>query len=213
MQKEVYGTDDFDYLLYEPQPRQAQKNYPLILFLHGSGERGDDLNAVRRIALPQLLDRAEYPAFVVSPQCKADLTWVSQTEKLHRLIKRIVEAYPIDPDALSVTGLSMGGFGVFQMIMDYPRLFCAAAPLCGGGTAWRADRIAHLPIRIYHGEKDDQVDCFYSQDIYRRLQSCNAADASLILYPTLGHNIWDEVYPHTDVIEWLLSKRKGADGR
>lgn len=195
-------------MLYEPENYSSDGKYPLILFLHGSGERGDDVNLVKRYGVPKRCESKLLPAFVLAPQCKKGRLWNGQTEKLYALVREITETYPIDADAVSVTGLSMGGFGVFQMIMDYPHLFSAAAPLCGGGAVWNLGVAAHLPIRIYHGEKDEDVDCFYSEDAYRRLKKYNAADASLFLYPDLGHNIWDYVYNETDLLEWLISKRR-----
>lgn len=207
MQREFRGKD-FDYLLYEPKNYSPNGKYPLILFLHGSGERGDDVNLVKRYGVPKYCESKPLSAFVLAPQCKKNRTWLSLTEELYALVREITETYPIDADAVSVTGLSMGGFGVFQMIMDYPYLFSAAAPLCGGGTAWRLNEVAHLPIRIYHGEKDGDVDCFYSKDAYNRLKKYGAADVSLFLYPDFGHNIWDYVYNETDLLEWLISKRR-----
>ena len=207
MQNAFCGKD-FDYLLYQPGNYSPETKYPLIVFLHGSGERGDDIEKVRRYGVPKCCEEKLLPAFVLAPQCRTGRIWDSQTEKLYALISEIMEKYPIDADAVSVTGLSMGGFGVFQMITDYPHLFSAAAPLCGGSVSWRLNVVAHLPIRIYHGERGEDVDCFYSRDAYKKLKQFNAADASLIVYPDLGHNIWDYTYRETDLIDWLISQRR-----
>ena len=125
----------------------------------------------------------------------------------------MISKYSIDENAISITGLSMGGFGTWQTIMDYPSLFSAAAPVCGGGMAWRADVIADLPIRIYHGEADDVVDVFYSKDMYRALKVNDATDVNLILYRDKGHDLGNAVYGQTDLIDWLISERRKSATR
>ena len=209
MQQAVYGKGKLNYLIYTPSEMSKDEKYPLILFLHGAGERGDDLEKVKRHGIAKIFDgNVNYKAIAVSPQCPEGKTWNSQTETLYELIQDIVAQYPIDENAITITGLSMGGFGTWQMIMDYPTLFSAASPICGGGMAWRAGTIVDLPIRIYHGEIDEAVDVFYSRDLYRALKEENAKDVSLFVYPNVGHGVWTEAYEQTDLIEWLLSKRK-----
>lgn len=209
MLKAVCGESYFDYWVYFPKDYDAKTKYPLVFFLHGAGERGNDLKLVLRYGIPKLLnDGLEYGAVVVSPQCKADITWTSQSEKLREFLAFVIDKYNVDEDAVSITGLSMGGFGTWQMICDYPELFSAAAPICGGGMSWRADRITHLPIRIFHGEKDTDVDSFYSKDFYRRLKQYNASDVELFLYPNIGHGSWVQAYEQTDLLDWLISKRR-----
>jgi len=209
MQRSIYGESGFDYLLYLPRTYDPEKKYPLVLFLHGANERGDDLSELLRYGLPKMLGNGfDYEAVVVSPQCKAGFTWNSQTEKLREFLAFVIGKYNIDEDAVSVTGLSMGGFGTWQMICDYPGLFSAAAPICGGGMPWRADTIAHLPIRIFHGEKDTDVDPFYSKDFYRKLKECNAEDVEIFLYPDVAHKSWDPAYEESDLLDWLVSQRR-----
>lgn len=209
MQKEVYGESFFDYLLYLPENYDVKKRYPLIIFLHGAGERGDDLSVLKRHSIPAIFDRdVSYQAIVVSPQCKENKTWSSTPEKVVAFIKEMIARYNADEDAVTITGISMGGYGTWQVIMDNPTLFAAAAPICGGGMAWRADVLVGLPLRIFHGEADGVVNVFYSKDIYRRLQECGAKDVELFLYPNVGHDVWEQAYKETDLIDWLLSKRR-----
>lgn len=211
MQQEIYGENEFDYLLYLPTGYEKNKKYPLIIFLHGAGERGDDLLKLKAHSIPKIFDGdVNYQAIVVSPQCKQNTTWTSQIEKIYAFISFIIEKYNVDKDAVTITGVSMGGFGVWQTIMDYPQLFSAAAPICGGGMAWRADVIRDLPIRIYHGEKDESVDVFYSKDLYRSLIRNNAKDVELFLYPNVGHNVWNQAYEETDLIQWLISQKHNS---
>ena len=209
MQKEIYGKSEFDYLLYLPTNYDGNRKYPLIVFLHGAGERGDNLATLKRHSVPKIFDgEADKCAIAVSPQCKTGKTWSSDPEKVHRFISDIMREYAVDKDAVSITGVSMGGFGTWQIIADYPELFAAAAPICGGGMAWRSDVIADMPIRIYHGEIDDTVDIFYSKDMYRALKAHNAADVRFFLYPNVGHDVWNIAYEQTDLIDWLISKRR-----
>ncbi len=209
MLKAVYGESDFDYWVYTPEGYDPKKEYPLIFFLHGAGERGDDLPLVLRFGLPKMLRNGyECEAVIVCPQCKANMTWNSQIERVRKFLGEIMEKYSIDEDAVSVTGLSMGGFGTWQMICDYPDLFSAAAPVCGGGMPWRADVIKHLPIRIFHGEEDADVDPFYSKDFYEKLKKCGAEDVEIFLYPNVKHNSWVQAYEQSDLIPWLISKRR-----
>ena len=209
MQQEIYGENLFDYLLYLPKNYYASKKYPLMIFLHGAGERGNNLSILKCHSIPKVFDGdVDYEAIVVSPQCKHEKTWNSDIVRLRNFISEMIEKYNVDENAVSITGISMGGFGTWQMIMDYPDLFAAASPICGGGMAWRAGTILNLPIRIYHGEIDDAVNVFYSKDIYRVLKKHNAKDAELFLYPNVGHDVWNQAYEQTDLISWLISKRK-----
>ncbi len=209
MQKAIYGESVFDYLLYLPKNYDVQKKYPLLIFLHGAGERGNDLSILKRHSIPCLFDGdVNYEAIVISPQCKADKTWSSTPEKVVEFINEMTEKYNADKDAVVITGISMGGYGTWQIIMDNPGLFAAAAPICGGGMAWRAEVIKDLPLRIYHGEEDGVVNVFYSKDIYQALKNRGAKDVQLFLYPNVGHDVWEKVYNETDLIDWLLSKRR-----
>lgn len=209
MQQAIYGKADFNYLLYLPKNFDGMAKFPLVIFLHGAGECGEDLNLLKCHSIPKICDKdADFPAVIVSPQCEAGKTWDSQTDRLYSFIQYIIREYAIDENAVSITGLSMGGFGVWQMIMDYPDLFSAAAPVCGGGMSWRVPAILNLPIRIYHGENDSAVNCFYAKDMYNALKNHGAKNVELFLYPGIDHDVWNIVYEKTDAIDWLIKNRK-----
>jgi len=209
MQKAIYGESLFDYLLYLPKDYTETKKYPLIFFLHGAGERGNDLSILKVHSIPKVFDGdVNYQAIVVSPQCKEGLTWNSQIEKLYEFIKEIIAKYNVLENAVSITGVSMGAYGTWQTIMDHPEIFSCASPICGGGLAWRAGVLVDLPLRIYHGEKDATVDVFYSKDIYRVLKNAGAKNVELFLYPEVGHNVWNQAYEETDLINWLINTRR-----
>ena len=209
MQIEVYGKSFFNYLLFLPKGYDKTKKYPLMIFLHGAGERGDDLKMLKVHSIPKIFDGdVDYQAIVVSPQCKSGETWNTNIESLKKFILEMIEVYNADKNAVSITGISMGGFGTWQTIMDMPEVFSCASPICAGGMAWRASVLTDLPLRIYHGELDQAVDVFYSKDLYRALKDCGAKEVELFLYPEVGHNVWNNAYEETDLISWLISKRK-----
>ena len=208
MQIAVYDEAQFNYLVYFPKCYDETKKYPLMLFLHGMGERGNELSILKRTGIPKIFDcDVDYEVIVVSPQCPENLTWNSRPEKLFRFLQWIIKKYNADEDAVSITGLSMGGFGTWQLIADYPQIFSAAAPICGG-RASVLERAASVPIRIYHGEKDDVVSVMYSKDAYEILKRHNAKDVELFIYPECYHDSWTKAYEQTDLIDWLISKRK-----
>ena len=209
MQREVCNKDIFDYLEYLPKDYNLFKKYPLVLFLHGAGERSSNLELLKEAIVPKIMqEKDDFQAVVISPLCKEGIVWTSQTESLFKFIDSIVGKYSIDINAISVTGLSMGGYGTWQLIMDKPDLFSAAAPICGGGLAPLLYPAVNLPIRIFHGEKDDIVDCFYSKDAYNRLVSYGAKNIELTLYPECYHDCWTKAYRETNLLQWLIEQRK-----
>jgi predicted peptidase len=138
------------YLLYLPKDYAEKDSWPLMLFLHGAGERGDDLQRVKVHGPPKLIAAGkEFPFIVVSPQCPKDRSW--ETLELTALVDEIVEKYKVDPDRIYVTGLSMGGFGTWSLAACTPHRFAALVPICGGGEPQAAKRIAHVPVWVFHG--------------------------------------------------------------
>ena len=208
MQIEVYGESHFDYLVYLPKNYEANKKYPLMLFLHGVGECGDDLSLLKVTGVPKILDKdVDYKAIIVSPQCKKNRSWNSNSDKLFEFLQWAIKKYNADENAVSVTGLSMGAFGTWQLIADHSETFSAAAPICGG---WAVGiyRAINLPIRIYHGEQDNVVNVQNSKDAYQILKNNGAKEVELFLYPECNHNSWTKTYERTDLLDWLINKRR-----
>lgn len=206
----------------------ALRKYPLVIFLHGSGERGNDNEAqlkwgVMNFATDQAMKM--YPAYVIAPQCPAGQSWSnfsisrktdearlmdnpSKTmELLIQLIKKLTKELPIDPDRVYITGLSMGGFGTFDAIERYPGLFAAAVPVCGGGDISRAESIRKIPIWIFHGSEDTTVDPQYSLDMAQALTRAGA-HPGLTLYPEVGHFSWLAAYSDPLMMEWLFRQKR-----
>jgi predicted peptidase len=205
--KEVYRTVTFGYLLQFPADYDAgnSEGYPLLLFLHGSGERGTNLELVEKQGPPKVARDMDLPFIIVSPQCPEDTWW--DVDDLKVLVDEIVAAYPIDPSRLYITGLSMGGYGTWEMLMKYPNLFAAAIPVCGGGYAARARLIRDIPIWAFHGQKDEVVPIDNSQRIVDALKKLDA-DITFTIYPEAGHDAWTETYQNPDIYTWLLKHSK-----
>ncbi len=210
MQKAVIGETFFDYLIYLPNDYDGIKKYPLVLYLHGAGERAntsEDIFLLKRFGPPKLCDLNDYDAIIVSPQVKQPWTWSSFPEKLKDFLEEIIKKYSVDENAVSITGVSMGCFGMYQVLMDYPNLFSGAVAVCGGGMDWRSDTIKDLPLRIYHGKEDWAVSCVYAQAMYEKLLYYGAKKVELNIIPNMGHNVWDVVYEDTDALSWLIRQR------
>lgn len=208
MQKEIYGESCFNYLASFPKNYDANRKYPLVLFLHGAGERGDDLSILTRTGIPKIFaGEVAYEAIVVSPQCPEGKSWNSFPHKLFEFLQYVIRKYKVEEKAISITGLSLGGSGTWLMVTEYPEMFSAAAPICGVRPPL-VNRAANVPICIYHGEKDDIVDVAQSKEAYKLLRSANAKEVELFLYPECDHDSWTKAYEETDLIDWLIGKRK-----
>lgn len=195
-------------LLYPPadfRPDQPQR-WPLVLFLHGSGERGTDLARLRSQGLPPLLDAGlSLPAYVLAPQCPEGAWW--NPAQLADLLDTVEAAYPIDPQRLSVTGLSMGGYGSWALALEQPHRFSALAPICGGGDPGRAAEIAHLPQGVFHGARDEVVPLAESERMVAALHAAGA-DVRFTVYPEAGHDAWTPAYREPDLLPWLIGQRR-----
>lgn len=211
----ITHTTTLDYLLSAPHgynPDDAAARWPLILFLHGSGERSDHpdgLDGVKAHGLPKRLEnKLTLPFFVVSPQCPADDWWSSQLEALARLLDSVLAAYPVDARRVYLTGLSMGGHGAWHMAVRYPERFAAVAPICGG-LPWFIDLdravavLKHMPLWVFHGAKDQVVLPEESQRMVKALRAAGG-DVKFTLYRNAGHDSWTQAYANPRLYRWLL---------
>jgi predicted peptidase len=207
-EKEVMIT--LKYLLYLPEDfgKEPGKKWPVILFLHGAGERGDNLELVKKHGPPKRISEGrKFPFIVVSPQCPANDWW--STEKLFHLLDEIESKYEVDRGRVYVTGLSMGGFASWNMGMEQPERIAAIAPICGGGEPVLAWRYRSLPIWAFHGAKDTVVPLRRSEEMVEAVQKAGG-DVKLTVYAEAEHDSWTETYDNPDLYDWFLShERKG----
>jgi len=219
--------DTLRYRFLSPDYDTVRK-YPLVIFLHGSGERGDDNEAqlkwgVLNFATDEMMN--VHPAFVIAPQCPQNSQWAGYAKSpdafsipmqasptkpmqlLIDLIRQTIKNFPVDTGRIYITGLSMGGFGTFDAIERYPNLFAAAVPVCGGGDIAKVAAIRHIPIWVFHGSEDAAVNPNYSIDMVSALQKAGA-HPGFTLYPEAGHFSWNGAYSDKRMMDWLFSQRK-----
>ncbi len=209
MNRKVYEKKDgykMNYLVYFPDD---VKDLPLIVYLHGAGERGDKWEHLFRHGLARLLNEGrEYPAVVLCPQCPAPFIWNNVVADLKEIIDSVVAEYGIKRDRILLTGSSMGGYGTWETAMCYPETFAAIAPVAGGGVAWRSGKLKDIPVRAYHGTADTCVEYINSEIMVNGVNE-RGGKAELISLSGLEHNDGiDYAYRETDLMDWLLSHRK-----
>jgi predicted peptidase len=199
---------EMGYLLYLPQEYDEQESWPLLLFLHGAGERGDDLELVKKHGPPKLIEQGkDFPFIVVSPQCPRDRWW--EAAELAALLDEIGRNYKVDADRVYVTGLSMGGFGAWRLAFYAPEKLAAIAPICGGGEIYWAPRLAKLPVWAFHGAKDAGVPPERSQMMIDAIKKLGG-DPKLTIYPDAAHDAWTETYNNPEFYEWLLKQKRSG---
>ena len=193
-------------LLFTPLHTQ---DAPLIIYLHGAGERGENKDHLYKHGIPKLISEGrEYPAIILCPQCPAEFVWNNVVRELKAMIDKVVEEYSIKPDRISITGSSMGGFGTWEMALTYTALFAAAAPVAGGGLSWRTPNLRKTPIFAYHGSIDNAVPPIYSELMVNSTNR-SGGKAELVILENLGHNDGiDYAYRNTDLIEKLINARR-----
>ena len=179
--------------------------------MHGAGERGDDIEVVKKHGPPKLVDAGEdIQAIIVSPQCPTGEWWNNKVEALAALLDEIEASYRVDPDRIYVTGLSMGGFGSWALATEQPDRFAAIVPICGGAVLLSAFQLTKLPIWAFHGEADSVVPVEESRRMVEALQRFGSTQAKLTIYPGVNHDSWTQTYENPEVWEWMLSQKRSA---
>lgn len=206
-------TATLDYLLYLPQGYDAKGNttWPLMLFLHGAGERGSDLTKVAIHGPPKLVKEGkQFPFILVSPQCPENERW--QADTLLALLDDLRAKYRVDPKRVYLTGLSMGGYGSWSLGVSHPEKFAAIAPICGGGqtidvklaSRQKAPILKTLGVWAFHGGKDSAVPVEESERMVKELKRAGCTDVKLTVYPEASHNSWTVTYDNPELYEWFL---------
>lgn len=202
------------YLQYLPEGYDAatDRKWPLLVFLHGAGERGSNLELVKVHGPPMLAEAGKkLPFIVIAPQCPTDSWW--NWEPVMPLIEHLEKNLRVDSERIYLTGLSMGGYGTWGLATQYPEKFAAVAPICGGGVPYLTQRIPHLPVWAFHGGKDQVVPASESERMIAGLKRAGNTHAWLTIYPEAGHNSWTEAYNTEALYQWLLDQQHGKPGQ
>ena len=234
---ELYSKETFisadgsmPYRLLTPDNYDATKTYPLLVFLHGSGERGSD-NELQLVHGASFFAsdsvRARFPAFVVFPQCPKDESWSfynysdpkedgkftapaktynhKQQQLLEALINDLSQYYSIDQTRLYIGGLSMGAMGTLELIKRNPKRFAAAFAICGGANPKAARKLKHTPLWLFHGEADQVVPAYFSTELFNALK-LRRADVKITMYAKVGHDSWTPTFKEPELLSWIFSK-------
>ncbi len=208
MNRIEHNEKTFEFPFVEYSPQNKINKLPLILTLHGAGERGNGNEDLKRVDIHGFADTIrdeEIGCLFIMPQCPTNSFWAARVESILRFIEQLKEAYNIDENRIYLTGLSMGGYGTWFTSMASPDTFAAIAPVCGGGMDWNAD-VLKMPIWTFHGSVDDVVNPKYTDMMVEALGRCGA-DIKYTKFEGVGHNAWDYAY-NKELIDWLLSKSK-----
>ncbi|MBZ5855933.1 carboxylesterase family protein [Flavihumibacter profundi] len=225
--------DTLPYRILYPENYDRGKKYPLVLFLHGAGERGND-NELQLVHGSKLFladsNRRKYPAIVIIPQCPLNVAWSSvsvdrqkQPMEFHfsyknplsaplrsaiALTQSLINSESVDAKRVYITGLSMGGMGTYEAVYHMPKLFAAAAPICGGGDAASYTRkTAKVPFWIFHGDADAVVNVQLSRDMVARLKELKGK-VKYTEYPGVNHNSWDNAFAEPDFLAWIFAQHR-----
>ena len=227
-QKNTYTSGD-QKLLYRfltPPEITPGKKYPLVLFLHGAGERGNDNTKQLVHGLSEFIkpdNRIDFPCFVIAPQCPAERKWVevdwTKTEHdmpakmsiplnlTNELMQQTTKNLPVDINRIYITGLSMGGYGTWDFIQRKPDYFAAAIPVCGGADENYANQLTSLPIWAFHGDKDTAVPLIRTTRMIEAIKQAGGTP-TVTIYPGVGHNSWTQTYANREVLKWLFNQRR-----
>lgn len=212
LETQIVKTVRVRYLLYLPKgycKGGPRKRWPLMLFLHGAGERGNNLRLVKKHGPPKRIEQgADLPFIVVSPQCPKEQWW--SEDVLLTLLDEIVAGYAVDESRVYVTGLSMGGRGTWALVSACPERFAAAVPVCGWCEPFAAPRLKALPIWAFHGEKDPLVPVSKSRNMVQAIKAAGGRKVRMTIYPEAGHDSWTETYENPELYKWLLKHRRPA---
>lgn len=220
--------DSLDYRMISPENMKTKGKYPLVLFLHGAGERGND-NERQMVHGSQMflnpVNREKYPAFVLFPQCPQSGYWAYESRpasftdmpaeveisRVFKTLKQLLDSYIANPNVdasrVYIMGLSMGAMGTFDMVIRFPEVFAAAVPICGTVNPDRLAAAKDVKFRIFHGDADDVVPVECSRKAYKALKAAGA-DVEYIEFPGCNHGSWNPAFSTPDFMKWLFKQKK-----
>ena len=206
MKTETLQLDGIQYLKVYPKTYEEGKKHPVIIFLHGAGTRGTDIESVRTNPYFTITKTYEdFPFITIAPYCHED-TWYDKLEFLKKLVYKIAQSDFADSERIYLMGNSMGGYGTWQLAMSIPEMFAAIVPICGGGMYWNAPTLVNVPVWATHGGKDSVV---YPEESQKMVDAVNHAggNAKLTIYHDNHHDVWTDTYKNPEIFEWLLSHK------
>jgi predicted peptidase len=200
------------YVLFVPHDYTDDKPYPVILFLHGAGERTGGKKQPVEVGIGPAIKKREkdFPALVIIPQARAGGNWQANSPDAKRALDILVEVekeYKIDDKRVYLTGLSLGGMGTWGLAIAHPDKWAAIVPVCGRGDTSNAEKIKDLPCWCFHGDKDSAVNVKHSREMIEALKKAGG-DPKYTEYPGVGHNSWDKAYGTDELYDWLLKQHK-----
>jgi len=203
------------YMVYLPTAySESNRQWPLVLFLHGSGASGSDLDRVAAASLPKRTREKDFPFVILAPQCPGEDDWTfpGQQQRISDLLEDITKRYSIDERRVYATGCSMGGYAVWRLAYSYPHRFAAVAPICGVGSPGAAERMKDLPVWVFHGALDSRVPVEASRKMVKALRE-NGSPVRYTEYPDAGHDSWTRTFNNPEFFEWLLSQRQPLESQ
>lgn len=214
----ITRSAETQYLLYLPKdynPKSRQR-WPLMLFLHGAGERGTNVQRVAIHGPLKLVKQGkDFPFIIVAPLCPEGELW--ENEPLLKLLEHVEKKFAVDTNRVYLTGLSMGGYGTWRLGLAHPEKFAAIVPICGGGQlidvllagyGKKVNPLKTFPIWAFHGAKDPAVPLEESERMIKAIKKSGETEATLTIYPDAGHDSWTATYNNPELYEWLLKHER-----
>ena len=201
-----------NYRVYVPAYYDEKCEYPVLLFLHGAGEKGSDNEIQLTVMMNSMFNQDNAlltEAIVIAPQCSYDMGWW-EVGSLKRLLDTVCDEYSVDHDRIYVMGYSMGGFGSFDLITSYTDTFAAAVPICSGASASDAYTLENFPLYIVHGAKDNTCPVSGSRTIVNALKNLGSTSVVYEELPNHGHNVWGYTANKPEILEWLFEQDLSA---
>ena len=208
MNRIEHREEKWEFPFVEYSPKEKKENLPLVIQLHGAGERGEgkeDLEKVDVHGFSKYVKDADYECILIMPQCPQNTFWAARVESIVSFIEKLIKEYKADEDRVYLTGLSMGGFGTWFTAMARPDIFAAIAPVCGGGMPWNAG-VLKMPVWAFHGVEDPTVSVNHSDEMVAKLKVLGA-DVTYTRLDGVGHDAWNNAY-NEKLLLWLLSKKR-----
>lgn len=206
---ELKGSFPVTYVLYLPPgySRDLGKKAPLILYLHGAGDKENPERLMQKSLFTYLQTHPELPFMVLAPICPQNEWWVEKIKDLNFFLDLMLKKYRIDPERVYLTGASMGGYGTWHWAVRNPGRFAAIAPICGGGEPEKAKALSKKPIWVFHGDKDDIIPISESKVMVETLEKYKG-NVRFTIYPGAGHDVWTPAYQNPELYEWFLKYKR-----